>query len=85
MSDEQFDRHVRRHARAGLGRATVETSAMMKNPPVYARQANIAQRPQQVSSGVVNNGHRPATLDNMEAPTSPAVVNIARECALTRV
>jgi hypothetical protein len=34
----------------------------MKNPPVFARQANIAQGPQQVNNGVVNNGSAHAGL-----------------------
>lgn len=37
----------------GQCRATLETLATMKNPPiVYARQANIAQGPQQVNNGM---------------------------------
>jgi hypothetical protein len=46
----------------GQCRATAETLALMKNPPVFARQANIAQGPQQVNNGVVNNGSARAGL-----------------------
>ena len=31
----------------------IETLALMKNPPVFARQANIAHGPQQVNNGGV--------------------------------
>ena len=34
-------------------RATFETVALAKNPPVFARQANIAHGPQQVNNGVL--------------------------------
>ena len=38
-------------------RATVETLATIKNPPVvFARQANIAQGPQQVNNGMMPAG-----------------------------
>jgi hypothetical protein len=54
---EQSDGDLRLAMRAqAQSRATVETLANMKNPPVYARQANIAQGPQQVNNGVVNHG-----------------------------
>jgi hypothetical protein len=37
-------------------RATVETLAAIKNPPVvFARQANIAHGPQQVNNGLASN------------------------------
>ena len=40
-------------------RATLETLAAIKNPPiVYARQANIAAGPQQVNNGPLANGTR---------------------------
>ena len=35
----------------GQCRATLETLAAIKNPPVFARQANIANGPQQVNNG----------------------------------
>ena len=39
----------------GQCRATVETLAAMKNPPVvFAKQANISSGPQQVNNGVVS-------------------------------
>jgi hypothetical protein len=45
-------------------RATIETLATLKNPPVvFARQANIANGPQQV-----NNGGLPARADNPAPP-----------------
>jgi hypothetical protein len=38
-------------------RTTCETLALLKNPPVFARQANIANGPQQVNNGsVLNDG-----------------------------
>ena len=38
-------------------RATLETLATIKNPPaVFARQANIAQGPQQVNNGMMPAG-----------------------------
>jgi hypothetical protein len=42
-------------------RATVETLAVIKNPPVFTRQANIAHGPQQVNNGSATNneGHTP--------------------------
>ena len=36
----------------GQCRATLETLATIKNPPVFAKQANIANGPQQVNNGV---------------------------------
>ena len=36
----------------GQCRATLETLAAIKNPPVFARQANIANGPQQVNNGM---------------------------------
>ena len=35
-------------------RATLETLAAIKNPPVFAKQANIAHGPQQVNNGVAS-------------------------------
>lgn len=41
----------------GQSRATVETLATLKNPPVvFARQANIASGPLQVNNGVAHDG-----------------------------
>jgi hypothetical protein len=53
-----YEAHMRLALKAqGQCRATVETLAQIKNPPVvFARQANIAQGPQQVN----NNGMMPA-------------------------
>lgn len=53
---DHFDRYMRLALKAqGQCRATAETLAMMKNPPVFARQANIASGPQQVNNGPVLN------------------------------
>jgi hypothetical protein len=41
-------------------RATCETLAVLKNPPVFARQANIAHGPQQVNNG------QPSRAGNLE-------------------
>ncbi len=50
---DQIDRFTRLALKAqGQCRATVETLALMKNPPIFARQANIANGPQQVNNGV---------------------------------
>ena len=49
-------------------RATIETLAAMKNPPVvFARQANISNGPQQV-----NNGGQPGSPDSTPAPAQYA-------------
>jgi hypothetical protein len=50
------ERYLRLALKAqGQCRATVETLAAIKNPPiVYAKQANIANGPQQVNNGVVS-------------------------------
>jgi hypothetical protein len=51
---DHFDRYLRLALKAqGQCRATVETLALMKNPPLFAKQANIANGPQQVNNGVV--------------------------------
>lgn len=53
---DHLDRYMRLALKAqGQCRATIETLAMMKNPPVFARQANIASGPQQVNNGPVLN------------------------------
>lgn len=57
----EYVEHLDRFARLALKaqsqcRATIETLAMMKNPPVFARQANIATGSQQVNNGIVNHG-----------------------------
>jgi hypothetical protein len=54
---DQFDRYLRLAFKAqNQCRATLETLAMMKNPPVFAKQANITAGPQQVNNGVINPG-----------------------------
>lgn len=53
---DHFDKYMRLALKAqGQCRATAETLALMKNPPVFARQANIASGPQQVNN-VLNSG-----------------------------
>ena len=48
------DRYMRLALKAqSQCRATVETLAAIKNPPVFARQANTAHGPQQVNNGPV--------------------------------
>jgi hypothetical protein len=50
---EQFERLLRLALKAqSQCRATLETLAVIRNPPVFARQANIANGPQQVNNGV---------------------------------
>jgi len=58
---EAADKYLRLALKAqGQCRATLETLAAIKNPPVvFARQANIAHGPQQV-----NNGPPPARTEN---------------------
>lgn len=53
------DRYLRLALKAqGQCRATLETLATIKNPPVvYARQANIAHGPQQVNNGLERHAH----------------------------
>jgi hypothetical protein len=52
-------------------RATVETLAAIKNPPVvFARQANIAHGPQQVNNGTAPNG-TPASAHPGETVSKP--------------
>jgi hypothetical protein len=38
-------------------RTTLETLATIKNPPIYAKQANIAHGPQQVNNGEISDTH----------------------------
>jgi hypothetical protein len=54
---DQFDRLTRLALKTqGQCRATIETLALMKNPPVFARQANIAAGPQQINNGIARAG-----------------------------
>jgi hypothetical protein len=56
-------------------RATCETLAAIKNPPVFARQANIAQGPQQVNNAVLAPPSR-----TRELPDAPSkLLEAARE------
>ncbi|MCY7319997.1 MAG: hypothetical protein LH617_14970 [Ramlibacter sp.] len=53
---EATERYLRLAFRAqSQCRATVETLAAIKNPPVFTRQANIAHGPQQVNNGAATN------------------------------
>lgn len=58
------ERYMRLALKAqGQCRATLETLAAIKNPPVvFARQANIANGPQQVNNGVIGAPKRPEPL-----------------------
>jgi hypothetical protein len=50
---DQHDRYLRLALKAqNQCRATAETLSVMKNPPIFARQANIAAGPQQVNNTV---------------------------------
>jgi hypothetical protein len=50
----QFEANMRMALRAqNQCRMTLETLATIKNPPVFAKQANIAHGPQQVNNGTV--------------------------------
>jgi hypothetical protein len=68
---DQIDRFTRLALKAqGQCRATIETLALMKNPPtVFARQANIAHGPQQVNNGTssANPGAQPSRAGNQES------------------
>jgi hypothetical protein len=58
---DHFDRYMRLALKAqSQCRATCETLAVLKNPPVFARQANIAHGPQQV------NNDQPSRAGNLE-------------------
>jgi len=51
---DHYEKHMRLAFKAqGQCRATLETLAVIKNPPVFARQANISSGPQQVNNGPV--------------------------------
>lgn len=53
----------------GQSRATFETLAAIKNPPVvFARQANISHGPQQVNNGAPQATASPRTLETETAP-----------------
>lgn len=61
----KFVENMERFIRLGLKaqsqcRTTCETLAVLKNPPVFARQANISNGPQQVNNGPVLNSSGPA-------------------------
>lgn len=58
------DRYLRLALKAqSQCRATLETLAAIKNPPViYAKQANISNGPQQVNNGIVTPAHGETTI-----------------------
>jgi len=77
----QYEAHMRLALRAQAQcRATLETLATIKNPPiVYARQANIANGPQQV-----NNDHilsRPRAVESQIAPNE-LLESVSNELAI---
>lgn len=64
---DQIDRFTRLALKVqGQCRATLETLAAIKNPPVFTRQANIAHGPQQVNNGVLPRDDR-ARAGNSES------------------
>jgi hypothetical protein len=67
-SVSQFQVNLRLALKAqGQCRATVETLALIKNPPVFAKQANITSGPQQVNNApVVNGPQQHARVKNVE-------------------
>ena len=69
---EHADRYLRLAFKAqGQTRATLETLAAIKNPPVvYARQMNVANGPQQVNNGTTPN-HTPASAHAGETVFQP--------------
>lgn len=61
---DHFDRYLRLAFKAqSQCRATVETLALLKNPPVFTRQANIAGQ-QLVNNGVINQPPRARELES---------------------
>jgi hypothetical protein len=66
------DRYMRLALKAqGQCRATIETLAAIKNPPVvFARQMNVAHGPQQVNNGSAPNG-KPASTHPGETASEP--------------
>jgi hypothetical protein len=70
QSLEQFQVNLRLAFKAqGQCRSTFETLALMKNPPVFARNANIANGPQQVNTQTVINGPASRAAISEAAPT----------------
>lgn len=69
---EVADRYLRLALKAqSQSRATVETLAAIKNPPVvFARQMNVAHGPQQVNNGTAPNS-TPATARPQETNSEP--------------
>lgn len=68
---DQIDRFTRLALKAqGQCRATIETLALIKNPPtVFARQANIAHGPQQVNNRMAETSpttQTPSRAENLE-------------------
>jgi len=64
----------------GQCRATVETLAALKNPPVvFARQANFASGPQQVNNGQPSMQSGTRALENQNAPNE-LIENLPHAC-----
>lgn len=66
---DQIDKFTRLALKAqSQCRATLETLAVIKNPPVFARQANIANGPQQVNNQVTVEALPRVRADALEMP-----------------
>ena len=69
------DRYMRLALKAqGQCRATLETLALVKNPPVFARQANIANGPQQVNNAATAIGGAASRAEICEAGPNKLLV-----------
>ena len=75
---DHYEKHMRLAFKAQAQcRSTCETLAALKNPPVFARQANISSGPQQVNNGPVLNAAptRAAIQESEPNKLSEAVVD----------
>ena len=69
---ETAERYLRLALKAqNQSRATLETLAAIKNPPVFAHQANIARGPQQVNNGMNTPGGLAAVLRAANSEPGP--------------
>jgi hypothetical protein len=71
---DHFDRYLRLALKAqSQCRATCETLAVLKNPPVFTRQANVVNGPQQVNvnNGLTVNGARARELEALRSELLP--------------
>jgi hypothetical protein len=80
-----FEAFMRMALRAqNQSRATLETLATMKNPPmVYARQANIASGPQQVNNGLPSPARETETATNKLSGNGNELPSDSRASTLT--